>query len=94
MLSLRYCEHVDEDTVQVIADHANPFFLKELYLDGCENICDKALIKLTKPRATGLYPAPVLQNYRISELIGNYKQLTDDLVGPDEDHRKLITDLR
>jgi len=93
VLSLRYCEHVDEDTVQVIADHANPFFLKELYLDGCENICDKALIKLTKPRASGLYQAPDLKNYSLKELMGNYKQLTD-LVGPDEDFHKLITDFR
>ena len=39
----------------IIADHANPFYLKELYLDGCEQINDAALTKLTKPRADGLY---------------------------------------
>ena len=36
VLSLRYCQHVNEDMMTIIADHANPFYLKELYLDGCE----------------------------------------------------------
>ncbi len=76
----------------MIADHANPFFLKELYLDGCENICDKALIKLTKPRAYSPYDVPELQNYRINELIGRFN--LKDLVGPDEDLHKVITDFR
>jgi len=34
--------------MEVIADNINPFALKELYLDGCENITDDALFKLTK----------------------------------------------
>ena len=39
----------------VISENANPFFLKELYLDGCENINDEALLKLTKNRQVA-YP--------------------------------------
>jgi len=68
VLSLRYCQFVGEETMQVIAENANPFFLKELYLDGCENICDKALLKLTKPRAQAYAPIN-LQNYRVTELL-------------------------
>ena len=29
--------------MQIIAEEANPFFLRELYLDGCEKINDQAL---------------------------------------------------
>jgi len=50
VLSLKYCQHVNEETMEIISQQANPFFLRELYLDGCERINDNALIKLTKPR--------------------------------------------
>lgn len=43
VLSLRYCQFISEETMRIIADHANPFYLKELYLDGCEPINDMAL---------------------------------------------------
>lgn len=36
--------------MQIISESANPFYLKELYLDGCENINDMALIKMTKTK--------------------------------------------
>lgn len=69
VLSLRYCQHVNEDTMTIIADHANPFYLKELYLDGCEQINDAALSQLTKDRSGGLHQIPDLHKYRISELV-------------------------
>ena len=53
----------------IIADHANPFYLKELYLDGCEQINDAALIKLTRPRSDGVYKLPDLEKYRIGDLV-------------------------
>ena len=31
----------------IIAEEANPFHLRELYLDGCEKISDNALVSLT-----------------------------------------------
>ena len=53
----------------IISEHANPFFLKELYLDGCENIADPALNKLTKIRSAGQYDLPDLMKFRVSELL-------------------------
>ena len=50
ILSLKYCPSVDENTTELISIHANPFYLRELYLDGCEKINDTALLKLTRPR--------------------------------------------
>jgi hypothetical protein len=32
--------NVSGDTLALIAEEANPFFLRELYLDGCEKIND------------------------------------------------------
>ena len=55
--------------MSIIAEQANPFFLKELYLDGCENIADMALIKLTKPRSAGQYDLPDLMKFRVNELL-------------------------
>jgi hypothetical protein len=43
---------VSEETLEIVSQQANPFFLKELYLDGCEKINDNALLKLTKPKLT------------------------------------------
>ena len=91
MLSLRYCQFVGEDTMQLIAEHANPFFLKELYLDGSENICDKALLKLTKPRANGAYTPPNLENYRLVELLA--KEHLSQIAGSDNELRKLVTEI-
>lgn len=67
MLSLRYCQYVNGETMEVISEHANPFFLKELYLDGCENINDDALYKLTKPRRQA-YQKPDLAKYQLNQL--------------------------
>ena len=77
--------------MQLIAEHANPFFLKELYLDGCENICDKALLKLTKPRAKGAYTSPNLENYRLVELLA--KEHLSQIAGSDNELRKLVTEI-
>jgi hypothetical protein len=57
ILSLKYCPNVNEQTCEVISLNANSFFLREIYLDGCEKINDEALLKLTKPRAYILQPS-------------------------------------
>mmetsp|Transcript_23532 Transcript_23532/g.31561 ORF Transcript_23532/g.31561 Transcript_23532/m.31561 type:complete len:127 (+) Transcript_23532:1725-2105(+) len=54
--------------MQLIADHANPFSLKELYLDGCEGINDEALFRLTKPREGGAYARPQVHDASMTEL--------------------------
>ena len=38
--------------MQIIAEEANPFFLRELYLDGCEKITDVALQHLVGKQKT------------------------------------------
>jgi hypothetical protein len=43
VINLMYCSLVDDKVTSIVARHANPFFLKELYLDGCERINDAAL---------------------------------------------------
>jgi len=43
VLSLKFCPHISTDAMLVISQSANPFFLRELYLDGCEKITDDSL---------------------------------------------------
>ena len=57
VISLRYNQLISDEFCALISDHANPFFLKELHLDGCERISDTSLMKLTKTRAAP-YPVP------------------------------------
>lgn len=57
VLSLRYCQFAGDEVMLMIAEHVNPFSLKELYLDGCEAINDDALFKLTKQRELSRLPA-------------------------------------
>ena len=76
----------------IIADHANPFYLKELYLDGCEQINDAALIQLTKPRSGGLHQIPDLNKFKISDLV--VQQQLAQIAGSDEQLHKLMTDIR
>jgi hypothetical protein len=40
VLSLKFCPNVSGDTLAIIAEEANPFYLRELYLDGCDKIND------------------------------------------------------
>ena len=49
-LSLKYCPHVNDEVCIAIAEHANPYYLRELYLDGCDKINDTALQRLAAPR--------------------------------------------
>ena len=76
--------------MEVISHNANPFFLKELYLDGCENINDDALMRLTKTRPTA-YNKPDFSKYRISELLVN-EQLRELATSADE-LRKLTVEI-
>ena len=46
----------------MISQKANPFFLRELYLDGCEKINDNALTKLTKTKTNAVLPNPNFTN--------------------------------
>lgn len=45
-MSLKFCLYVNAETLQIIADEANPYFLRELYLDGCDKVNDSALANL------------------------------------------------
>ena len=76
--------------MEVISHNANPFFLKELYLDGCENINDDALVRMTKPRQAP-YNRPDLTKYKISELLVS-EQLRE-LASSAEELRKLIAEI-
>ena len=40
VLCLKFCPSVSGDTLAIIAEEANPFYLRELYLDGCDKIND------------------------------------------------------
>ena len=35
VLSMKFCPHVTQHTLTIIANEANPFFLRDLYLNGC-----------------------------------------------------------
>ena len=50
ILSLKFCPNVSGETLTIIAEEANPFYLRELYLDGCDKINDHALANLTIKR--------------------------------------------
>jgi hypothetical protein len=38
VLSFKFCPHVTNNTLNIIQNSANPFFLRELYVDGCDKI--------------------------------------------------------
>lgn len=40
---MKFCSHINHETMQVISEEANPFYLRELYLDGCEKVNDIAI---------------------------------------------------
>ena len=40
VLSLKFCPNVSAATLQCIAEYSNSFYLRELYLDGCDKIND------------------------------------------------------
>jgi len=44
---MKFCPYVSGETLAVIAEECNPFYLRELYLDGCDKINDAALQFLT-----------------------------------------------
>lgn len=48
VLSLKFCPHVTNSTLTLISDLANPFFFRELYLDGCDKIT--SLLNLVQKR--------------------------------------------
>lgn len=62
VLSFRYSQHVNDETLEIIAMCANPFFLRELYLDGCEKVNDEAMLKLVRPREKA-WPLPHTGNF-------------------------------
>lgn len=76
--------------MELISENANPFFLKELYLDGCEHVNDMALIKLTKPRSKPM-KRPSRDNYRYNTLF-NHDQLAQ-IAGSDEEYNKMMTEI-
>ena len=40
VISLKYCNNFTAETLRLINNNCNPFFLEELYLDGCDNVTD------------------------------------------------------
>lgn len=59
VLSLKFCPNVSAETLTIIAEEANPFYLRELYLDGCDKINDNALLALAgKTRREMELPEP------------------------------------
>jgi hypothetical protein len=44
---MKFCPFVSGETLTIIAEEANPFYLRELYLDGCDKINDVAIMNLT-----------------------------------------------
>lgn len=76
--------------MEVISQNANPFFLKELYLDGCENINDDALYRMTKPR-THPHVQPDLKKYKISDLL--VSQQLSELASSEADLKKLVLEI-
>jgi hypothetical protein len=45
-VDLRYCQFINSESLHAISQNCNPDNFKELYLDGCENIDDFALLML------------------------------------------------
>ena len=50
VLSLKFCPHIDGENLKTIANYANPFYLRELYLDGCDRILDSGIEFLVQKR--------------------------------------------
>lgn len=50
VISMKYCQHFNQKVLEMIHLNCNPFFLSELYLDGCENVNDDLFMcsQLTK----------------------------------------------
>lgn len=48
VLSFKFCPYVTNNTLSIIQNGANPFFLRELYVDGCDKIT--SFEDLVKPR--------------------------------------------
>ena len=90
VLSLRYCQHISEDTLEMISQKANPFFLRELYLDGCEKINDSALLRLTKTRSS-VYPNSNLNNL-LNNSVSFWKELKL-IAGSEAELRRLVSDM-
>jgi hypothetical protein len=43
---MKFCTFVTTEALIIIAEEANPFYLRELYLDGCDKINDSSLMSL------------------------------------------------
>jgi len=42
VISLKYLPFLNKDIIELLNNNCNPFCLRELYLDGCENLGDEA----------------------------------------------------
>ena len=94
VLSFRYSQHVNDETLEIIAMCANPFFLRELYLDGCEKVNDEAMLKLVRPREKA-WPMPSTGNFmsKNADLKLIQKQLLANENADVESHR-MMTQIR
>lgn len=56
VISLKHCHHIDASVITILHWHANPFFLQELHLDGCESLTDESFDVLKiMPEEANLY---------------------------------------
>ena len=78
-----------DETLEIVAENANPFHLKELYLDGCERITDQGLIKLTKPRSKP-FAIPDLMNFTGNSVLNKRLQ---EIAGSADDCRRLLANI-
>jgi hypothetical protein len=69
---------------------ANPFFLRELYLDGCEKINDFALLNLTKTRPSA-YPNVNLNHFFKSNT--SFAKELLEIKDTEVEHRQLVADI-
>lgn len=82
-ISFKFCASVDEHTTKLISQHANSFYLRELYLDGCERINDLALVKLTAPKN--------FQQLAVKQLPAHMVKLVGD--GDEEGKRRVVAQM-
>jgi len=90
VLSLRYCQHVSEETLEIVSQHANPFYLRELHLDGCERVNDAAIHKLVKPKST------FNSNHVYANMVHSLPPFAKELhalAGNEEDLRRMVNEV-
>eukprot|EP00347_Sterkiella_histriomuscorum_P009893 403339469 len=80
VLALKFCPNISTDALALIAEWANPFYLKELYLDGCDKINDAAMAALVRKRNFNMIKLPEICNiydFNATEFSRNFSSMID-----------------